>query len=226
MKAAAGQNREDFLAGISAALGRSGPAAVPSPPPMDEALVRRELPSTDLAARFAAQAAAAGMSVHQGSSADAPTVLSHLLHSLGVHRLTVDAGDSLQVDAALSSITGITAQGPASDRSAHFEADAGLTDVLAAVAETGSIIVSSAGRSRATPFVPPIHIALVAASQIVPDLMDLWECVHAANPAGLPAALMLVSGPSKTGDIEGIIITGVHGPREVHILLIDDRAKH
>jgi L-lactate dehydrogenase complex protein LldG len=51
----------------------------------------------------------------------------------------------------------------------------------------------------------------------VPDLLDLFA---ASTPGGLPANLTLISGPSKTADIEGILITGVHGPGAVHVILV------
>ena len=106
----------------------------------------------------------------------------------------------------------------------QFVVDVGITDVEAALAETGSIIISSGPhRSRGSYLAPPVHIALVHTSQILADLIDYFDGSN--DPLDRPnrSATVLISGPSKTADIEGILITGVHGPGEVHVVLIDDQ---
>ena len=101
-----------------------------------------------------------------------------------------------------------------------FSAVAGITTVAAAVAETGSLLVVSGPRTpRSTSLIPPIHVALVAASQIVPDLVDVFARLDAHD---LPAGIALITGPSKTADIEGVLVTGVHGPGHVIIILVSD----
>jgi L-lactate utilization protein LutB len=101
---------------------------------------------------------------------------------------------------------------------AMFSADVGVTGVYAAVAETGSLVcVSGPELWRGLSLIPPVHIAVVWHEQIVPDLVDLFT---ARLPTDLPASLTLISGPSKTADIEGILITGVHGPGSVHVVVV------
>jgi L-lactate dehydrogenase complex protein LldG len=101
---------------------------------------------------------------------------------------------------------------------AQYDAAVGITDVDAALAETGTIIVrSDAMRSRGTFLVPPIHIAIVRARQILPDMLDFWREFQGKPPT----SLVFISGPSKTADIEGILITGVHGPKAVHVVLVE-----
>ncbi len=103
-----------------------------------------------------------------------------------------------------------------------YNATIGITDTHAAIAETGSIVVTSGPRrSRGGFLVPPVHIALVFAHSIRPDLIDLFPNTDSRLAAPLPTSLVLITGPSKTADIEGILITGVHGPKEVIVLLID-----
>ena len=93
-----------------------------------------------------------------------------------------------------------------------------VTDVDAAIAESGSIVVSTSGRIRNAWITPPIHIAIVRASQVVADLVDLFESRADALDA---ASTTVITGPSKTADIEGVLVTGVHGPAAVEIVLVD-----
>jgi L-lactate utilization protein LutC len=101
---------------------------------------------------------------------------------------------------------------------AAYDADAGITDVWFAVAETGSLVVrASAEHGRAVSLVPPLHIAIVERSQIVPDLVDAMRKI-AAEGAG--TGTVFITGPSKTSDIEMTLVTGVHGPMEVVVVLV------
>jgi L-lactate dehydrogenase complex protein LldG len=98
-------------------------------------------------------------------------------------------------------------------------ADIGLTGVDAALAETGTAVVTSGpGRSRLTPLLPPVNVALIATSQLTTDLFT-WTAARSAPP---PAAMTLISGPSKTADIEQTMAIGVHGPKRFIVILYDD----
>lgn len=103
-----------------------------------------------------------------------------------------------------------------------YGVDVGITDVRAAIAETGTLVCWSGPlHGRGVSLVPPVHIAVVRRSDIVPDMID-YLARHAAEGGALPSSIVFITGPSKTADIEGILITGVHGPREVHIMLVGD----
>ncbi len=99
----------------------------------------------------------------------------------------------------------------------------GITGVNAALAATGSIIVESgAGRQRSASLLPAVHIALMRAEQILPDL-ETWQ--GAQKQAGYPAFTKssnttVITGPSKTADIAHQLVKGAHGPREVHIMIL------
>ena len=103
-------------------------------------------------------------------------------------------------------------------RDALFAADVGITGVTALVAETGSLVIAAGPHElRSTSLLPPVHIAVASSAQIVPDLFDLLEPYGPDH--ALPSNLVLITGPSKTGDIELKLVTGVHGPGEVHVIV-------
>ena len=99
-----------------------------------------------------------------------------------------------------------------------FAADIGITGVDWLIAETGSMVVcSKPGQARSLSLLPPIHIAIAESRQILPDLFDLFTPGR-VDPQ--PANVTIITGPSKTGDIELKLVTGVHGPGEVHVIVI------
>jgi L-lactate utilization protein LutC len=113
---------------------------------------------------------------------------------------------------------GVTWLDPNTGDDAMFSADVGITSAAAAIAETGSLVCTSGPDCwRGLSLIPPIHVAVIRADQILPDLLDWFS----GPPEPLPANITLISGPSKTADIEGILITGVHGPGEVHVVVVD-----
>lgn len=97
-------------------------------------------------------------------------------------------------------------------------ADVGLSGVEAALAETGTVVVSSGPqKSRMATLLPPLHLALVPRSCLLPDLFT-WT---AGRNGAMPANRVFISGPSKTADIEFTLTLGVHGPGRVVVVLYD-----
>jgi L-lactate dehydrogenase complex protein LldG len=112
----------------------------------------------------------------------------------------------------------------------HGKAEAGdavsLTPCLAAVAETGTLMLIS---GEATPttlnFLPDTHIVVLHAGQVVASYEDCWDLLRARTgegPGALPRTVNFITGPSRTGDIEQRIELGAHGPRRLHVILVDD----
>jgi L-lactate dehydrogenase complex protein LldG len=73
-------------------------------------------------------------------------------------------------------------------------------------------------RPRSLSLLPPVHIAVARRDQIIEDLFDLFED-DLKDVTSLPACVSIITGPSKTGDIELKLVTGVHGPGEVHVVI-------
>lgn len=107
------------------------------------------------------------------------------------------------------------------DENEMFEIYAAITPVDFAVAETGSIIISAGeGRSRMVSLTAEVHVGLVWVDQIVPDLMDLSDQFAKSYPDGVPTGVNIITGPSKTADIEMNLVIGVHGPAELHLIVL------
>jgi L-lactate dehydrogenase complex protein LldG len=101
-----------------------------------------------------------------------------------------------------------------------------LTPCLAAVAETGTLMLVSGEMTPTTlNFLPDTHIVVLRADQVVASYEDGWDLLRARpgdGPMALPRAVNFITGPSRTGDIEQRIELGAHGPRRLHVILIDD----
>jgi L-lactate dehydrogenase complex protein LldG len=99
--------------------------------------------------------------------------------------------------------------------------DAALTECEALVAQTGSVLVSapSAG-GRVLSVLPPHHVVLACRNQMTPDLTVALQRAQEKFKDKFPSFLSFISGPSRTGDIERILVLGAHGPKKLTILLL------
>ena len=96
-----------------------------------------------------------------------------------------------------------------------------LTPCLAAVAETGTLLLVSGPDTPTTlNFLPDTHIVVLRAGQVVASYEDGWDLVR-GQPVW-PRTVNLITGPSRTGDIEQRIQLGAHGPRRLHVVLVED----
>lgn len=107
---------------------------------------------------------------------------------------------------------------------AELEAcDVGITECDALIAQTGSLLITtrSAG-GRALSVLPPHHLVIARRNQLLPDLPAAFQLIAEKYGSDYPSFISLVTGPSRTGDIERILVLGAHGPKELTVLLIDD----
>jgi L-lactate dehydrogenase complex protein LldG len=100
--------------------------------------------------------------------------------------------------------------------------DAAITYCKFAVARTGSLIITSDTASgRALPVYCPIHICVVYTKQVVFDIADALLAAEQEYGTNLPSMINIATGPSRTADIEKTLVVGVHGPKEVYVMLLD-----
>ncbi len=218
-----GATQADFMARVRAALGRSPsqPTPVPPPPPaVPAALVRLAGPDEDLPARFTLQAHAVGIEVRPIAGSDLVKSVLRIVDELGAKRVLTGVGTLPQAlglnDALRRKGVTVIDWRASPGFGVQYDADLGVTDVHAAIAESGTLVCQSdAGHSRGLSLVPPVHVAVVRREDVLPDLVDFF-----ARSGALPSSVALITGPSKTADIEGVLITGVHGPGRVIVLLV------
>ncbi len=104
-----------------------------------------------------------------------------------------------------------------------FAADAGLTGAQLGIAETGTLVlVSEDERHRLASLVPPVHVAVLPVARIVATLGDALAALRGSLDSGPDPTLTWITGPSRTADIELTLVVGVHGPRALHVVLLEE----
>lgn len=103
-----------------------------------------------------------------------------------------------------------------------FSCDASITDARAGLADTGALLVwSDPGFGRSSTLVVPVHVTILPASRILGDMIDGFEVVLGLGEGKMPSNVVVINGPSKTGDIEMKLVTGVHGPKYMYVIVVD-----
>jgi L-lactate dehydrogenase complex protein LldG len=98
--------------------------------------------------------------------------------------------------------------------------DAGLTECECLVAQTGSVCATTrSSGGRALSVLPPHHVVIARKSQLLADLTAAYELLAEKYAAGYPSYIGFITGPSRTGDIERILVLGAHGPKKLTVLL-------
>ncbi len=101
--------------------------------------------------------------------------------------------------------------------------DVAITSCDALVAQTGSVVVSSrSAGGRALSVLPPHHIVIATPDQVVADLPDAFALLESRYSGNYPSFLSFITGPSRTGDIERILVLGAHGPKRLSVYIIEE----
>ncbi|OAI53593.1 hypothetical protein AYO44_04165 [Planctomycetaceae bacterium SCGC AG-212-F19] len=225
--------RDDFLRRVQQALQEGNrPGAAADIPP--RGAVGYQGGGPDPLAHFCQELTAAGGQAHPVRDQDqAVAKVLELVRESGARTALLGRGafvDGLGLEAHLTGqgVAVVTPEGVSAPtaREPLFAADIGITGVDFLIAETGSVaLLARPGEPRSFSLLPPVHIAVAHHSQILPDLFDLFARLGAkpADGAGrvkMPSCVSLITGPSKTGDIELRLVTGVHGPGAIHVVLV------
>lgn len=178
----------------------------------------------DLGAQFAAALENAKGEVHRAESLETALVkLGQILDALSCGEIVVNREaplDGIDFEARFPAVNWHRVGGEVDAwQEICSRVDAGITSAEAALAETGSLVIDSGpGKSRLVSLLPPVQLALVPESVLTFDIFT-WQAQRAGE---WPANRVLVSGPSKTADIEQTLVVGVHGPKRLIVILYQD----
>jgi L-lactate dehydrogenase complex protein LldG len=110
------------------------------------------------------------------------------------------------------------------DTSQLSQVEIGVTGCEALLAQTGSVLVSSAQQiGRSMTIYPPIHVVVAFSSQLQPDLKSALKVLQNKYNGRLPSLLTAITGPSRTADIEKTLVLGAHGPKALYVFLVEDQ---
>jgi L-lactate dehydrogenase complex protein LldG len=201
--------REAMLGRIRSALGRR-PGDVPpelGPP-------RISIPSIDIETRVTMFCSALEKLAGKTFVADSYNDARNYVESVIAQRSVVSS------DSALLRACGVAYPATADiHRDACSESAVGITGAAYALADTGSLVMlANSEEARLVSLLPPTHIAVIERRQILTGLDELLTNLQL--PADVTSSMVLITGTSRTADIEQILVRGVHGPGEVHVVIV------
>lgn len=207
---------------VRRALGRTSPLKeVPAPPSIPDPITRLVHTEIGLPGLFAKRAEENKIHVTCVYVDELASKLVEFLKAQGVKNLVLPESEflaKLNVYDVLAEAGFSVNRWGATNLDAVYDMDAAVTDVYCGVAETGSLVIkASPGHGRGISLVPDIHVAIMQPKDFVPDLVDLFEKM---KTEGLASSTIIITGPSKTADIEMNLVMGVHGPRLVQVFLL------
>ena len=207
---------------VRRSLGRTAPlTSAPTPPAIDEPIVRLVHTEFGLPELFAKRAGELKMLVSLVYPEELAKQLVEFLRGQGVKRIAMPESkllDQLELPAALRAAGFEVKQWGEMTLDEMYDFDAAVTDVDYAVAESGSLVIKTdREHGRAMTLTPLVHVAVLEPKNFVPDLVDLFERLAREGPGQY---VVMISGPSKTADIEMNLVTGVHGPKVVQAFVL------
>ena len=209
-------SRDNILHRIRTALGRSAGQAAADPPP-----ARIRIPDVDLEKRistmFAAIEALAGKTHRAATPADARAFVAAAIEGKSV----VASNAPFLAECGIATLAGVRSGIADREelRALCAAADVGITSADYALADTGSLVmISSPREARLVSLLPPAHIAVVPRDRILTGLDELFSILP--NPADVASSMVLITGPSRTADIEQILVRGVHGPGQITVVVV------
>jgi L-lactate dehydrogenase complex protein LldG len=209
-------SRDNILHKVRTALGRSaGQAVAPVPP------VRLRIPEVPMEARIASfitrLEALAGKAVRVSTIAEAREFVAAAIAG----KTAAASNSPYLADCGVAGLPGVRTgiRDLAELREVCAQVDIGITSADYALSDTGTLVmIASPAEGRLMSLLPPAHLAVIPKERILSGLDELFTVIP--NPAEITSSLVLITGPSRTADIEQILVRGVHGPGQVTVVIV------
>jgi L-lactate utilization protein LutC len=208
--------RDNILHRIRTGLGRSAGQAVADPPP-----VRIRIPEVDMETRIASMRerieALAGKTHRVASQEEARQLVAAAVEG----KRAVASNAPYLAECGIADLPGVRSgiTDRAELQAACAAADIGITSADYVLADTGSLVMLASPReARLVSLLPPAHLAVVPRDRILTGLDELFSVLP--RPAEQTSSMVLITGPSRTADIEQILVRGVHGPGQITVVLV------
>ena len=209
-------SRDNILHRVRTALGRSAGQGVADPPP-----VRIRIPDVDMEQRistmFARIEALAGATHRAATPADARAFVAAAIEG----QSAVASNAPFLAECGIATLPGVRSGIADREelRALCASADVGITSADYVLADTGSLVMLASPReARLVSLLPPAHIAVVPRDRILTGLDELFTILP--NPTEVTSSMVLITGPSRTADIEQILVRGVHGPGRITVVVV------
>jgi L-lactate utilization protein LutC len=206
-------SRETILHHVRTGIGRSAGEPIPDPPP-----VRLRIPTIDIESRIASMLARvealAGAAMR---SADPRAVVAAAIEG----KTAIASNAPFLAECGITSLPGVRSGITDRDelRAICATADVGITSADYALADTGTLVMlASPQEARLISLLPPAHLAVVPRERILTGLDELFTILP--HPARQTSSMVLITGPSRTADIEQILVRGVHGPGQITVVVV------
>jgi len=206
-------SRDTILHHVRTGIGRSAGEPIPDPPP-----IRLRIPTVVIESRIASMLARvealAGTAMQ---TADPRAIVAQAIEG----KTAVASNAPFLTECGITSLPGVRSGITDRDelREICSRANVGITSADYALADTGTLVMlSSPHEARLISLLPPAHIAVVPRDRILSGLDELFSILP--YPAQQTSSMVLITGPSRTADIEQILVRGVHGPGQITVVVV------
>jgi L-lactate dehydrogenase complex protein LldG len=207
-------SRENILHKVRTALGRSaGAPPTDAPPP-----VRLRIPEVEMEARIASMKMR--IEALAGKTARTCDPRAYVAEAIA-GKTAVASNAPFLAECGITALAGVRSGVTDREelRALCATLDVGITSADYALADTGTLVmIASPQEARMISLLPPAHIAVVPKDRILTGLDELFTVVP--RPAEITSSMVLITGPSRTADIEQILVRGVHGPGQITVVIV------
>lgn len=206
-------SRDNILHRIRTAVGRSAGEALADPPP-----VRLRLPEVEMEARIASMILRIEALAGKCFQSDDPRAV---VAAAIAGKTAVASNSRYLAECGITALSGVRSGITDREelRGLCAVADVGITSADYALGDTGTLVMlASPQEARLVSLLPPAHIAVVPRERILTGLDELFTVLP--NPAAQTSSMVLITGPSRTADIEQILVRGVHGPGQITVVVV------